>query len=254
MMWAGSSASAADLPARAPVYKAPLVSVYNWSGFYVGGHVGYGWTDTTDTLADVTGIAFVGNGEIARSIPLDASGFLAGGQIGFNWQLAPMWVVGIEADISWTDQHATTARPGPTDPTRIVTASQSLDWFGTVRGRLGVIPADRLLAYVTGGLAFGDANLSTALSRTTGCGGINNCQAGSTSGTLTGWTVGGGVEWAFAHNWSLKGEYLYYDLGDLSHLMTDPFFPATTLRATADFNGHIVRAGINYKFDWGLGR
>ncbi len=249
------SASAADVPVRAPVYKAPApVVAYNWSGFYIGGHAGYGWMDSTDRLSDVTGATLVASGAIASSIPLDPKGFVGGGQIGYNWQIAPMWVFGLEADISWTDFDETASLPGPADPSRIVTAHQKLDWFGTVRGRLGVTPTDRWLAYVTGGFAYGRGSLSTALTRTTGCAGANNCQQGSVSDTLTGWTVGGGLEWALANNWSVKAEYLYFDLGSLSHLMTDPFFPLTTFRASTDFKGHIIRAGINYKLDWGGAR
>jgi outer membrane immunogenic protein len=189
---------------------------------------------------------------------LNSTGFIGGGQAGYNWQAGPMWVIGVETDISGTTLNRTVSVPGLGDPSRIVTASEKLDWFGTVRGRIGVTPTDRALLYVTGGLAYGHANLSTALTRPgfspgappDGCGGFNNCQSGSVSDTRIGWTVGGGLEWAFARNWSLKGEYLYYDLGTLSHAMTDPFFPAI-FNASAGLKGSIARAGLNYKFDWG---
>ena len=243
-------AIAADMrmPVKAPT---PVAAIYNWTGFYIGGHAGYGWMDSTDHLRDVTGNAFVAGGDIASSIPLDPKGFIGGGQIGYNWQVSPMWVIGLEADISWTDLDETASRPGPTDPSRIITAHQKLEWFGTVRGRLGVTPADRWLAYVTGGLAYGRGSLSTALTRIigNGCvGGANNCQQGSVSDTLIGWTVGGGLEWAFANSWTVRAEYLYFDLGNLSHPMTDPFFPLTTFSASTDFKGSIVRVGINYRF------
>jgi outer membrane immunogenic protein len=129
-----------------------------------------------------------------------------------------------------------------------MTANEKLDWFGTVRGRVGVT-FDRALLYATGGLAYGHATLSTALTRTTGCAG-NNCQNGSTADTKFGWTVGGGLEWAFANNWSVKGEYLYYDLGSLSHTMVDPAFPAV-FNASASLRGSVARAGLNYKFNSG---
>jgi outer membrane immunogenic protein len=253
------SASAADLPAR-PYTKAPPVVVpvaYNWTGWYVGGNAGFAWTKSTDTLtsANPAGNGFVTGGEIATSLPLDPKGFIGGGQFGYNWQSSSMWVVGFETDIQWAKLNTTAAMPGPNDFTRIVTANEKLDWFGTVRGRIGVTPTDRVLLYVTGGLAYGHASLTTALTRPgspppappDGCGGFNNCQSGSVTDTKIGWTVGGGLEWALVNNWSLKGEYLYYDLGSLSHVMTDPSFPAI-FNARADLKGSIARAGLNYHF------
>ena len=245
------SAIAADIRMPMKAAPAPAPIAYNWTGLYVGGHAGYGWMDSADRVSDVTGSAFVASGSIASSIPLDPGGFIGGGQIGYNWQVTPMWVIGLEADISWTDFDETASRPGPADPSRVLTAHQKLDSFGTVRGRLGLTPANGWLAYVTGGLAYGRGSLSTALTRTTGAGcagGANNCQQGSVSDTLTGWTVGGGLEWAVANNWTMKAEYLYFDLGSVSHLMTDPFFPATTFSASADFKGSIARVGLNYRF------
>jgi outer membrane immunogenic protein len=252
-------ASAADLAAR-PYTKAPaaVVEVYNWTGFYVGGHAGYDWGKSTDSISatNASAAGFLA-GEIATSLPVDPRGFIGGGQAGYNWQVSPLWVVGLEADISWLDAKNTVSLPGPTDPTRIMTATEKLDWFGTVRGRLGVTPADRLLIFATGGLAYGHASLSTALTRinlATGANtcvilpvGGNNCQNGFASDTKFGWTVGGGLEWALDRNWTVKAEYLYYDLGSISHLMVDARFPAV-FNASADIKGNIARAGVNYKF------
>ena len=260
-------ANAADI--RAPVYKAPAVVpavAYNWTGFYIGGNAGYDWTKSTDTVTAVPGAGsaapgLINNGSVATSLPLDPKGFIGGGQIGFNWQLSTMWVVGLETDLQWANLNSTAALPGPTDPSRIMTANEKLDWFGTARARAGITPWDHALIYATGGLAYGHVNLSTALTRVnlaTGAntcvlpgGGANNCQSGSVSDTRFGWTVGGGLEWAFYNNWSLKAEYLYYDLGNISHLMADPNFPTTTFNATADLKGSIARVGLNYRFNGG---
>lgn len=256
------SADAADLPA-APLYKAPVVAppAFSWTGWYVGVNAGWAWNDSTDTITAANAAAqgfVVPPPQIATSLPLSSNGFIGGGQAGYNWQVAPMWVLGFESDIQWADIKKTVSLPGPSAPTRIMTAHEKLDLFGTVRGRVGVAPWDRALFYVTGGLAYGQANLSTALTRpgapppvpADGCGGFNNCQAGSTTGTRFGWTVGAGLEWAFVKDWSFKAEYLYYDLGNISHVMTDPFFPAT-FNASADLKGNIARMGLNYRFGSG---
>lgn len=254
------TALAADLPVRTYAKAPAIASVYNWTGFYVGGNAGWVWNRSGDTI---TGANAAGQGfltptvDVAPFIPLSSNAFIGGGQAGYNWQVDPMWVVGVEADIQGTALKTTVSRPGPDDASRIMTATEKLDWFGTLRGRVGVTPWDRGLLYVTGGLAYGHASLSTALTRpgfspppapANGCGGANNCQAGSATDTRFGWTVGAGFEWAFQQNWSVKGEYLYYDLGSLSHRMTDPFFPAV-FNASADLKGSIARAGINYR--WG---
>ncbi|OAF06993.1 hypothetical protein AYJ54_18200 [Bradyrhizobium centrolobii] len=246
------SAGAADLSA-APVYKAPVVApaAFSWTGWYVGVNAGWAWNDSTDTItaANAAAQGFVTFSDIATSLPLSSNGFIGGGQAGYNWQVTPMWVLGFESDIQWADIKKTVSLPGPNDPSRIMTGSEKLDWFGTVRGRVGVAPWDRSLLYVTGGLAYGQVNLSTALTRTSGCGG-NNCQAGSATETRFGWTVGAGLEWAFVKDWSFKAEYLHYDLGSISHVMTDPFFPAI-FNASADLKGNIARVGLNYRFGSG---
>jgi outer membrane immunogenic protein len=171
-----------------------------------------------------------------------------------------MWVLGFETDLQWANLSSTVAVPGPTDPSRIMTANEKLDWFGTARARAGITPWDRALIYVTGGLAYGHAALSTGLTRVslvTGANtcvvppaGANNCENGSVTATRLGWTIGGGLEWALSNNWSLKAEYLYYDLGTVSHTMSDPNFPGTVFNASADLKGSIARAGLNYRFDW----
>jgi len=245
MLAVSFNARAADF---APITKAPpAVAVFNWTGFYLGANAGYGWARNTDRITAVNDAAgLIANNDIATSLPIDASGFVGGGQIGYNKQISPLWVVGLEADLAWTDINGRVSVPGPNDASRIMTGTQKLDWLGTVRGRVGVTPADRLLVFLTGGFAYGNGSLTTALTRTFGCAG-NNCQQGSTSGTLTGWTVGGGAEWAFAANWSAKAEYLYYDLGSLSHRMTDPNF-GSIFNASVGFTGHVARLGVNYRF------
>jgi outer membrane immunogenic protein len=241
-------AIAADMAVKARPMVAPMA--YSWTGFYVGGNVGYGWLRSTEQIAgaDPASVAFIANNTIPTSIPLDSSGVLGGGQVGYNWQFAPNWVAGIEADIAAADFRQSTTVPNPLGG-RPMSGSESLNWIGTVRGRVGFVPMDRLLVYGTGGFAYGDGSLSAALSNINGCVG-NNCQRGSVSGTLTGWAAGVGAEWAFANNWSARVEYLHYDLGSLSHRMVDPPF-VFVFDANANFRGDIVRVGLNLKLGAG---
>src|SRR5438105_8386587 len=153
---AAGSAGAADIPS--PAFKAPpavIAPAYNWTGFYVGVHAGAIWLRSTDTITAANGApaGLIADGRIATSLPLNSSGFIGGGQLGHNWQVDRTRVLGVEADPSGTGLSSTVSLPGPTDATRIMTASEKLDWFGTVRGPIGVTPWDRALLYFKGGLA-----------------------------------------------------------------------------------------------------
>jgi outer membrane immunogenic protein len=145
----------------------------------------------------------------------------------------------------------------PNNAVASATADQRLKYFGTVRGRLGYLVTSPLLVYATAGLAYGGVNSSTALSDIFVPGAfVFTPGAGSVTTTRVGWTVGGGLEYLLAGNWSLKAEYLYYDLGSTSYALTPVVVTvggvtATNLGVTsntADFRGSIVRAGLNYKF------
>jgi outer membrane immunogenic protein len=209
---------------------------------------------------------------------LDArqSGFIGGGQLGGNYQFATSWVAGFEADIQGlTGEDTARSSTSMVNPTfanetffSTTKVSKEVDWLGTVRGRLGVLATPTLLAYGTGGFAYGGVKAKTSISQQ-GCGIFGTCgvdgdnvnynTSGSFSDTLTGWTAGGGFEWRFAPRWTLKSEYLYYDLGnvsfripdlvavDTSHGDTVPTWSAH-VRSTTQFKGNIVRAGINYLF------
>jgi outer membrane immunogenic protein len=234
---------------------APVVApVYNWTGLYVGLHAGYGWADADGSVTYTPSPAAFGPAGVAPfSFSHDADGFMAGGQIGFNYQIAN-WVVGIEADLSWSDINGGVALgPLTTFPGLVpivgstYTSAYDMNWFGTVRGRLG-FAANNLLIYVTGGLAYADIDYTTtAFFPATG-----NLFVGTASSTEAGWTFGGGFEWGLAPNWSVKAEYLYYDLGDttvVGSATTAP--PAFTTVSTIDNSGHIIRVGVNYRFGWG---
>jgi outer membrane immunogenic protein len=251
------TASAADLPRKAPPMAAPIVApVYNWTGFYFGGHAGWGWNENDSGTTFVPGgLAFGGTGGVtgagAFGVSNDTDGGMLGAQIGVNYQIN-MWVVGIEADLSWVDwDRGYTVGPlldavGVAIPGSFQTASGGMDWFGTVRGRLG-FAANNLLVYITGGFAFGDTDHSVTTSFLATGGGVFTATGGD---TRAGWTFGGGLEWGFAPNWSVKAEYLYYDLGDTTISST---IGPDTVTTTFDNDGHIARIGLNYRFGWGGG-
>lgn len=249
-------AFAADMPAAMPV-KAPAAVVYNWTGFYLGGHASYGWSNSQVELSPghPNAVQFFALGAVPPSLGTEPNGFLGGVQFGYNYQRGAV-VYGIEADISYSNIRGSGSETRSPDPVNIINitsdAEQKLDWFGTLRARLGLTQADRSLLYATGGLAAGHATLSTSLTAAPpfSCA-TAICPSASTSKALVGWTAGAGAERAFANNWSAKIEYLYYDIGDISHSFVDARFPvgATFIfNAQADYRGHIVRVGLNYKF------
>jgi outer membrane immunogenic protein len=268
---------AADLPYRKappPTYYAPA-PVANWTGFYVGLNAGgtFGGSNNVNVSTGVfgPGVDAAALGAIGSGVGNNNyGGFIGGGQIGYNHQFSPAIVAGLEADIQGLAGGGGTssfsvASPGALNPTHTfggtVSASQSLDYLGTVRGRIGYLFTPSLLIYATGGLAYGGANLNSSFSATesTAAGAFVGSAFGgaNASNTQVGWTVGGGLEWMFAHNWSAKLEYLYYDLGTVSLNSPVQYVNAVTgstglgaSQTSAQFNGHIVRAGVNYHFNW----
>ncbi|MCZ8184825.1 MAG: porin family protein [Beijerinckiaceae bacterium] len=205
-----ASAQAADLATRKspPPAALPVMAQYNWTGFYVGiqGGGAFGG-DSRHT-----------NGAL-RSGSIDLTGGLVGGTVGYNHQIGN-FVAGLEGDYAWSNLEGSSALncAAPGCQTKIRS-------FGTLRGRLGY-SFDRIMPYVTGGLAVADIRHS----------------AGALSGSdlRAGWTLGAGVEAALTRNISVKGEYLYYDFA------RQTYNSAGNLGANA--NGHILRAGVNYKF------
>jgi len=203
-------ASAADLAARpytkAPI--APMASVYNWTGFYLGVVGGGAWEDANS--------------------PRMQGGFV-GGTVGYNWQTANV-VFGIEADGAWADVSASAAGavfvPGVGGVP--LTVSSKTDAMGTVRGRIGWA-VNNVLLYGTGGYAWIDNKVTATL------GGVSI----SDSKFHSGWTVGAGVEAYIAPQWTVKGEYLYRSLGG------ETYFNAIN---SGTLNFHTVQLGVNYHF------
>jgi outer membrane immunogenic protein len=263
------AASGADLAPR-PYIKAPaMVEVWNWTGFYIGGNAGYSWgrSNTTATFFNtITGAPIVPPAGSITGRSFDMNGAIAGGQIGYNWQ-ASNWVWGLEADAQWSGERGSSAYlcaptsvaggvclPGLTFLPAGATGTnlaldQSLEWFGTVRGRAGWLASPQVLLYATGGLAYGSIKSSGTLTGFTP-NGTPVVAVGSSSDIRFGWTVGAGVEGMITRNWTAKLEYLYMDLGNFS-AGTFTLAPAVAIggRVDANFRDHILRVGLNYKFD-----
>ena len=203
-------ANAADMrrpqamPVKAePVYMAP---VYNWTGLYAGINAGYGWGRSDwNNAAGSTG-------------RFDIDGGVVGGTLGYNWQ-AGQTVFGLEGDMAWSGIKGSTSA----GICALGSCETRNNWLGTVRGRIGY-SFDRVMPFVTGGLAVGDIKSSAF--------GISETR------TKAGWTLGGGVEVALAGPWTAKAEYLYVDLGNGS-------YPGAT---DTKFRTNLVRGGVNYRF------
>jgi outer membrane immunogenic protein len=289
LILSAGSALAADLPSRKappPVYIPPPL----WTGFYLGLNAGYSWDANPNITTGGYGVA----GEFDRNFPgfdhvtpdalsasgianANSSGFIGGVQAGYNYQWGSNFVVGLEADLQGSGVRGrgsfaglgTASLQGVSDTVlSAVEHEKTVDWLGTLRGRVGYLVTPTLLAYATGGLAYGGVSANTTIAQgwsgnfvgpvfqtTGGLGGFSDVRLG--------WTVGGGLEWMFAPNWSVKGEYLYYDLGsaqwnsgpaasNLSFLQVAPQTDAIATQSHARFSGHIARLGLNYHFaGWG---
>jgi len=245
VMVAGA-AQAADLPTKAPVYKVPGAAPFSWTGFYIGGHGGYGWgTKEWSDFIDPTPANHV-------SVPgpdtrYHVNGFLAGGQVGYNWQSG--WTVyGVEADASWADidGHGKGPALGGSCLQQDDGCETKIRALGTIAARLGVA-VERSLLYVKGGAAWVHEK------HTTGSHSDPDPDfrwSGTTSETRWGWTIGGGVEYAFAPNWSTKIEYNYLDFG--KDRVNFTFTPSQTFAASGDLRQtmHVVKFGLNYRLGY----
>lgn len=227
------TASAADIAARPYVKAPPIVQVYDWTGFYVGAHVGGGWGDKDWVFYQSVGGPVVPPSLTSHNV----NGALAGGQFGYNYQ-AGAWVFGIEGEGSWTDLKGDSVCPNPA-----AGCSSKVEWMASVAGRLGYAWNNVLLYAKGGGVWAGDKhNVSFALTP------VFNETAGNV--TRSGYTVGGGLEYGFTPNWSAKIEYMYSDFGNHSVDFTRITTGAYVESARVDQQIHTVKFGINYRF-WG---
>ena len=226
------SAMAADMsrPAAAPVYtKAPMMSVFNWTGCYIGVEGGGAWGRSHHE--DASGLAITGD--------YDVTGGLIGGEIGCNYQMASTWVFGVEGDLSWVTKKGSASDIAPFNTA--FTSGTKENWLGTGRARLGFLATPQFLLYGTGGFAVADVEADVT---PPGLGTVTE------SKTRWGWTAGAGGEYAFTSNWSIKAEYLFVQLQNSGYFATPVPTTAGTIvtRGNVPLNNNIVRAGLNYKF------
>jgi outer membrane immunogenic protein len=265
------TANAADLAVKAPLMP-PAPAAVNWTGFYIGGNVG--WANSRYSESDVTGGASalislpgglpLGSGSGTAGFPgadVGNNSAAAGAQIGFNYQIGQA-VLGLEADIQATDLNGRFNNDGTLSLSGIPAELNSqisvrTDWYATVRGRLGY-SFGSLMPYVTGGLAITQEKATITNSGSIlGSPSISSA-SDSISKTLTGYAVGAGLEYALGGGWSIKGEYLHLGFGNQSFDSTTPFSGSlapgitasgtTAVHADVKTDFDIARVGVNYRF------
>jgi outer membrane immunogenic protein len=204
---AAFAADALDAAAAAPVF--------NWTGFYIGAHAGGGSSNI--------GWVYQAGGTASHH----GSGFLGGVQAGYNFQ-SGSWVFGGEADVSFAGIKGSTPCPNPA-----YACESHIKWLGSLRGRVGYA-SNAFLVYGTGGLGFGGVNVQTVQYPVPG---VNGQQK-----TRVGWTLGAGAEMALSNHWTVKAEYMYYDLGKSTHQVDFGLLVDVKTRL------HTGKIGLNYKF------
>src|SRR5208282_1332776 len=254
------AAQAADLPTRKeappPVFVPPP---FTWTGFYVGLNAGGVWSSGSRsvTFFNPASAVFL-SGYEPGGLGSGQSGFIGGGQAGYNWQTGA-FVLGVETDFDGTTLSKSTDIVGPTFGPLAgafagdffsLHAKTSLDWLGTTRARLGFVatPDNRLMIYATGGVAYGGGSSNFSFFDNTGA-----FWTGNPSSSRVGWTVGAGAEYALTNNWTIRGEYLYADLGSQNFTSVGNAIAATEFQNVyasghINYNASIFRAAVNYKF------
>jgi outer membrane immunogenic protein len=255
---AAAPAFAADLPVKS---MAPVAPAYNWNGWYIGGNAEVVWPGSRSVTGYSGGpgtAALFAPGGIPTSLTPGAGGYLGGAQIGYNWQASKIWLVGLEADIQGggykgNDSISSNPAIGPLT----TSVEQHSDWFGTVRGRFGLLIAPDILFYGTGGFAYGQAEASQSTVATgasaaslASCPNTQPCAAASANSTRYGWAAGAGYE-IMMHdtNWIIRAEYLYVDLGvQLLAAKTLAFAPPVTFTSSNQWRENMLRIGFDYRF------
>jgi outer membrane immunogenic protein len=228
-----TAAFAADLPPNVPAKMPAAPAQFSWTGCYIGGHLGGAFRGLTKT------------NDPTDSTTHNSAGLVGGAQIGCDYQFAPAWVLGIEGQAAWTSLKSSIAGSVTNPVTGVAVPAQftaTNDFLASATGRLGYSVFDRrLLYYLKGGAAWTSEKVDVAFTTPQGLAVDPNSSA-----TVTGWTAGFGLEWAFAPSWSATLESDYYGFGGRSLRLTDPNASVTV----SSFKDEIltVTAGLNYRF------
>jgi outer membrane immunogenic protein len=219
-----------------PVFKAPPpppVAFYNWTGFYVGGHVGWGW-DSIDWVHAHEGETHTGS--------MNGNAFLGGIQAGFNYQFARNWVAGIEGQSSWTHINGYSAFTHDGEPHSV---TSHLNSVATLGPRLGYAGFDRTLVYLEGGVAWADFDYDHVHEHLVPVPLLHTFDGNE---RRTGWFIGAGVERAFWDGFSAKVEYNFIDLGSRDVTLNSVDDPGSSVIFNFAKRIHVVKVGINYHF------
>jgi outer membrane immunogenic protein len=231
-----------------PVARAAAQPAMSWTGFYIGANGGYAW-NPVDVSMTLGGLWFTETSGPNGAHGSRDNGVTAGLQAGYNLQLGRV-VVGLEADLNFLDVDTSydsgVVNSPPLSPYRVTDSFRSR-WLATARPRIGVLATDRTLLFLTGGVAVSRVSFTQTLSFPT----IPSTTSGAVSRTRYGWSIGGGLEQVLAANWSVKLEYLFSDLGSLGFSTELPFpvAPGYTQAHAAHLSTHLVRIGVNYRFN-----
>jgi len=267
-----AGATAEEMAVPPSQFITARVPYLTWTGFYVGINGGFAWGNSSVAFAANDPAALAGTcggggapkGQCINSVDFRRDGAVAGGQFGFNWQVNSHWLVGAEADYQWSNLDGSvnsSFRLGNIGATNMV-ASQTVESFGTVRARAGVVLAPPLLLYGTGGFAFAQVHenlrVPAVATNALSAGGFSYactigtaCFAGAASQTLLGWSAGAGAEYAVTSSLIFRTELLYVHLSPPTVTATATAAGTAPASIAAGFSPvyfAVMRAGLNYKF------
>lgn len=239
-------AAAADIAVKAPRVAPIMAPAFSWTGCYLGGYVGGAFAGRDVTVRDINGYNYGGVAGPPFGYNLDAS-VIGGGTLGCNIQTG-QWVFGVEGEGGYMSLRGSRFDPNSAFlPLDTISSTRIGDWYGMITGRAGVA-FDRTLLYVKGGAAFVDHEVTT----------VDALLAGGNTITAVGgktkfaWTVGGGIEYAFASNWTIKGEYMYLGLKHTENACGVATIGGGVFCWSHDVPGvHTAKIGLNYLFNAG---
>lgn len=259
------AAMAADLPSRKAAVEVAPAPMFTWTGFYVGVNVGYASNVSNGNYGGLQVLPPATWNHLSNwgGGTGSGGGVIGGAQVGYNFQVLSNLVAGIEADIQGSSLKSSDntigAMPngnGGSTQYALVGVEKRVEWFGTLRGRLGFTIVPTFLVYATGGLAYGNVKQNVIANAWNVAGASAVIGGGSSGSTRLGWTAGGGVEWAFLPNWSAKFEYLHTDLGSTASVLGGAGAIGGYFACCGSYAGshttrtsfNTFRVGVNYRF------